>query len=102
MEAGILAPVEHPTDWCSQSFPVVKPNSDPLSVRWVTDFRTLNRGLFNFLTNGGCKIDPDFKCLKNVDDFMLYASTLEGLEAKIKKLVKWCRKINLKLSPAKF
>ena len=40
--------------------------------------------------------------LENVDDFVLYSSTLDGLETQIKKLVSWCRKINLKLSPAKF
>ena len=33
------------TEWCSQSFPVQKPNSDPISCRWVTDFRNLNRAL---------------------------------------------------------
>ena len=42
------------------------------------------------------------KCLKNIDDFLLYSDTLQGLEEQIGKLIKLCRRINLKLSPAKF
>ena len=33
------------SEWCSQSFPVQKPHSNPISCRWVTDFRNLNRAL---------------------------------------------------------
>ena len=61
-----------------------------------------NGDLFNFLMEGGCKLDADFKVLKNIDDFLIYANTLEELEEQIMKLVKLCRNINLKLSPAKF
>ena len=41
-------------------------------------------------------------CLKNIDNFLLYSDTLQGLEEQIGKLIKLCRRINLKLSPAKF
>ena len=40
--------------------------------------------------------------MKNIDDFLLFSDTLEGLEEQIKKLVQLCRKINLKLAPSKF
>ena len=40
--------------------------------------------------------------MKNIDDFCVYGRTLEDLEVQIKKLVKMCRKINLKLAPSKF
>ena len=37
-----------------------------------------------------------------MDDFMIYASSIEELEAQIGKHMKWCRQINLILSPRKF
>ena len=58
--------------------------------------------MINFITDGGTKLDEDFNCLKNIDDFLLFSDTLEGLEIQIKKLIKLCRKINLKLAPSKF
>ena len=58
-----------------------------------------SQDLFNFITDGGTKLDEDFHCLKNIDDFLLFSDTLEGLEEQIKKLIQLCRKINLKLSP---
>ena len=46
--------------------------------------------------------DRNFKIVKNVDDFMLFGSTLKDLEMQINKLMKMCAKMNLKLSPSKF
>ena len=40
--------------------------------------------------------------LKNMDDFLLFGSSMEELEVQIEKLMHWCRQINLKLSPHKF
>ena len=40
--------------------------------------------------------------MKNINDFLLFSDTLEGLEIQIKKLIKLCRKINPKLAPSKF
>ena len=40
--------------------------------------------------------------MKNIGYFLLYSDTLQGLEEQIGKLIKLCRRINLKLSPAKF
>ena len=45
IEAGIIEKVEHSTKWCSKSFFVKKPNSDPPKARFVTDFRRLNSAL---------------------------------------------------------
>ena len=61
-----------------------------------------SQDLFNFITDGGTKLDEDFQCLKNIDDFLLFSDTLEGLEEQIKKLIQLCRKINLKLAPSTF
>ena len=61
-----------------------------------------SQDLFNYITDGNIKLDEDFNCLKNIDNFLLYSSTLKGLEDQIGKLMKLCRRINLKLSPAKF
>ena len=46
--------------------------------------------------------DRNFNIVKNVDDFMLFASTLKDLEIQINKLMVMCAKMNLKLSPSKF
>ena len=48
---------------------------------------------FNLTTDGAIRLDEDFKCLQNMDYFLLFGSTME---------VHWCREINLKLSPRKF
>ena len=61
-----------------------------------------SQDLFNFITDGGIKIDEDFNCLKNIDDFLLYSESLQGLEEQIGKLIKLCQRINFKLSPSKF
>ena len=61
-----------------------------------------SQDLFNYITDGNIKLDEDFNCLTNIDDFLLYSSTLKGLEDQIGKLMKLCRRINLKLSPSKF
>merc|ERR1712239_78989 len=45
VEAGILIPNDEPSNWRSQSFPRMKPGSDPPKCRWVTDFRKLNSHL---------------------------------------------------------
>ena len=58
--------------------------------------------LFNYITAGSTKLDVDFKILKNVDDFLLYGTSLEDLEEQIEKLMRFCTKINLKLAPSKF
>ena len=61
-----------------------------------------SQDLFNWITDGSTKTDPDFNILKNVDDFCLFSDTIEGLEKQINKLMKMCESINLKLSPSKF
>ena len=45
LKSGVLTENTAATEWCSQSFPVQKPNSDPISCRWLTDFRCLNPAL---------------------------------------------------------
>ena len=45
LKSGVLTENKEATEWCSQSFPVQKPHSDPISCRWVMDFRNLNRAL---------------------------------------------------------
>ena len=173
VEAGILEPAEpEATGWSSMAFPRKKPGSDPVKVRWVTDFCDLNKALdrpiwggesssqilqrldprakffavfdaisgfhqiavdpesskllnittvfgnyvlkvlgqglcssqdlFNFLSRGTTLTDPNFQILKNVDDFLIWASTLEELEEQINKLMAMCKRMNLKLSPVKF
>jgi len=59
-----------------------------------------SQDLFNWITDGGTKLDDDFQVLKNIDDFCLYAKTLPELEKQIDKLAQLCAKINLKLSPS--
>ena len=61
-----------------------------------------SQDLFNYITDGGTKLDPEFQVLKNIDDFLVFSDTLEGLEHQIKKLIKLCHDINLKLAPSKF
>ena len=43
IDAKVLTPVPHPTDWMSKAFFV--PKSDPTKVRLVADFRQLNKAL---------------------------------------------------------
>ena len=42
VSAGILEKVELSTPWVSRAFPVQKEGSDPLKVRWVSDFKEVN------------------------------------------------------------
>ena len=58
--------------------------------------------LFNYITDGSTKLDAEFKVLKNIDDFLLYGTTLKDLEIQIEKLMHLCSKINLKLAQSKF
>ena len=39
-----------------------------------------SQDLFNWITDGGTKLDEDFQVLKNIDDFCLFAKTLPELE----------------------
>ena len=41
--AGFIQPCHHSTDWCARSLLVMKPNSHPLNVRLVSDFRGVNK-----------------------------------------------------------
>ena len=61
-----------------------------------------SQDLFNWITDGNTKLDEQFNVLKNIDDFCVYGRTLEDLEVQIKKIIKLCRRINLKLAPSKF
>ena len=61
-----------------------------------------SQDLFNYLSRGTTLTDTEFQILKNVDDFLIWAATLEELEVQINKLMEMCKKMNLKLSPAKF
>ena len=38
---------------------------------------------FNLTTDGTTKLDENFKCLKNMDNFLLFGSTMEELEVQI-------------------
>merc|ERR1712030_273193 len=61
-----------------------------------------SQDLFNIITKGETQIDPNFKIIKNVDDFCLFGTSIEDLEEQIEKLMKLCATINLKLAPSKF
>ena len=61
-----------------------------------------SQDFFNYIIDGQTKLDEEFNVLKNIDDFLLFSETLQGLEEQIGKLIRLCRRINLKLSPAKF
>ena len=61
-----------------------------------------SQDLFNIITKGETQLDPDFKIIKNVDDFCIFGSSIKDLEEQIEKLMKMCAKINLKLAPSKF
>ena len=41
-----------------------------------------SQDLFNYITDGGTKLDEDFQVLKNIDDFLVFSDMLEGLEKK--------------------
>ena len=58
-----------------------------------------SQDLFNWITDGGTKLEEDFQVLKNIDDFCVFGKTLKDLEIQIEKLIKLCRRINLKLAP---
>ena len=45
LRSGILGETTEVLEWCSQSFPIRKANSNPIKCRWVTDFRNLNMSL---------------------------------------------------------
>ena len=46
LKAGLVTETKNEaSDWCSQAFPVRKPNSWPIKCHWVTDFRNLNKAL---------------------------------------------------------
>ena len=53
-----------------------------------------SQDLFNWITDGGTKLDEDFQVLKNIDDFCLFGKTLPDLEKQIDKLEKLCEKEN--------
>ena len=61
-----------------------------------------SQDFFNYVTDGHTKLNEDFCILKNIDDFLLFSETLQGLEEQIGKIIQMCRRINLKLSPTKF
>ena len=56
--------------------------------------------LFNLHTDGETRYDGT-GCLKNMDDWLLFAPNLEELEKKIINLMEFCKKKNLKLNPDK-
>ena len=56
-----------------------------------------SQDLFNFLSRGTTLTDPNFQILKNVDDFLIWASTLEELEEQINKLMAMCKRMNLNI-----
>ena len=42
-----------------------------------------SQDLFNYITDGGTKLDKEFQVLKNIDGFLVFSDTLEGLEKQI-------------------
>ena len=56
--------------------------------------------LFNLLTDGDARYDGK-SCLKNKDNWLLFAPNLQILEEKIINLMEFCKKKNLKLNPDK-
>ena len=63
LRSGVITATEEATDWCSQAFPVPKPNSEPLKFRWVTDFRNLNMALKRPVWGG----ESSYQLLRHVD-----------------------------------
>ena len=62
---------------------------------------TSSSNLFNLLTDGGVRWQEG-DVLKNMDDLLLSAETLEEVELEMDKLMKFCQEKNLKLNPEKF
>ena len=59
--------------------------------------------IFNMYTSGCTDLNhKDFYLFKNVDDCLLAARDLSHLEWQIRRLLDWCRKMNLKLNKSKF
>ena len=55
--------------------------------------------LWNILTDGNSRLDSDLAILKNMDNFLLYGTSLEDLEQKLHKFMKFAAEKNLKLNP---
>ena len=53
------------------------------------NYTVLGQGLcssqdfFNYVTDGHTKLDEDFSVLKNIDDFLPFEETLDGLNKKL-------------------
>ena len=43
-----------------------------------------SQDLFNIITKGEIQVGPDFKIIKNVDDFCIFGSSIKDLEEQIK------------------
>ena len=71
-------------------------------------YRVLSQGvcnssaLWNILTEGNSRINSELSILKNMDDYLIHARTLEDLEKKLEKFMEFAKKKNLKLNPKKF
>ena len=54
------------------------------------------------MTEGNSRLDSELAILKNMDDFLLYGTTLEDLEKKLERFMEFAKTKNLKLNPKKF
>ena len=71
-------------------------------------FKSLPQGisnsaaLWNLLTDVDARIDMELNIVKNMDDWMLHARNMVGLEQKLEKFLKLAAKKNLKFKTKKF
>ena len=69
-------------------------------------YTTLSQGItsssdfWNKITDGECRIDVELQIIKNMDDYLIGGETIQELEYKLNKLMKFFEKINLKLAPS--
>ena len=77
-------------------------NSGRYSYRVLLQGVCNSSALWNILTDGNARLDSQLAILNNMDDFLLYGTTLEDLEEKLEKFMEFAKKTNLKLNPKKF
>ena len=77
-------------------------NAGRFSYRVLPQGVCNSSALWNILTDGNSRIDSELSILKNMDDYLIHARSLEDLEKKLEKFMVFCKEKNLKLSPNKF
>ena len=64
------------------------------------NYLVLASDIFNYLTDGSMRYDGS-QSIKNMEDVLLYGSTLEELKTKLETFLGFCKEKNLKLKPSK-